>query len=48
MGFEVKKSQINLKDPIKEIGEFPLKVNLDHNLEAEITLIVSAEAEEKS
>src|SRR3989338_5460315 len=32
MGFDVKKSQINLASPIKELGEFPVKINLDHNL----------------
>lgn len=41
MGYEVKKSQVMLKEPIKELGEFPVKVNLDHNLEAEIRLIIS-------
>jgi large subunit ribosomal protein L9 len=43
MGFDVKKSQVKLGDPIKELGEFPVSINLDHNLEAEIKLIVSAE-----
>ena len=46
-GFEVKKSQINLDQPVKELGEFPIKINLDHNLEAEITLIVSPEEKEE-
>jgi len=44
-GFEVKKTQIDLKKPIKELGEFPTKIALDHNLEAEITVIVTAEKE---
>lgn len=43
MGFDVKKSQIDLPEPIKKVGEFPLKVNLDHNLEVGITLLVSEE-----
>ena len=43
MGFEVKKSQISLEKPIKELGEFPVKINLDHNLEIEIKLIVTEE-----
>ena len=43
MGFEVKKSQVKLKEPIKELGEFPVSINLDHNLEAEIKVIISAE-----
>lgn len=45
MGFDVKKSQITLSEPIKDLGEFPIKINLDHNLEAEITLTISAEGE---
>jgi len=44
---EVKKSQIKLKNPIKEIGEFPVNINLDHNLEAEIKVIVTAEKGEE-
>ena len=44
MGFEVKKSQILLESPIKETGEFPIKVNLDHNLEVEIKVIVAGDA----
>ncbi|MFH1423703.1 MAG: 50S ribosomal protein L9 [Candidatus Nealsonbacteria bacterium] len=42
-GFEVKKTQILLKEPIKEIGEFPIKIQLGHNLEAEIKLIIVEE-----
>ncbi len=45
MGFNVKKSQINLKDPIKELGEFPVKISLDHNLETEINVIITEEKE---
>ncbi|HLD70669.1 MAG TPA: 50S ribosomal protein L9 [Negativicutes bacterium] len=41
MGFDVKKSQIKLEHPIKETGEFQVKVNLDHNLEIELQLIIS-------
>jgi len=43
MGFEIKKTQIDLGEPIKEIGEFPLKIRFDHNLEADIRVIVSQE-----
>jgi|SRR3989344_2173019 len=43
MGFEVKKSQVQLDKPIKEVGEFPIKISLDHNLEAEIRLIIGEE-----
>ncbi len=45
MGFIIKKSQINLQNPIKEIGEFPIKINLDHNLEVEIKVLISEEKE---
>lgn len=40
MGFDVKKSQIDLANPIKQTGEFKLKINLEHNLEAEINLSI--------
>ena len=48
LGFDVKKSHIKLEEPIKELGEFPVKDTLEHNLEAEINVIISGEkAEEK-
>ncbi len=43
MGFEVKKSQVKLESPIKELGEFAVNVALEHNLEAELKVIISAE-----
>jgi large subunit ribosomal protein L9 len=43
MGFKIKKNQIDLKDPIQEIGEFPVKIKFEHNLEAEIRVIVTEE-----
>jgi len=43
LGFEVKKTQIELADPIKEMGEFPVKIKFEHNLEAEIKLIITEE-----
>lgn len=43
MGFEIKKSQIKLENPIKELGEFPVKINLDHNLEVEVKVIITSE-----
>ena len=43
LGFEVKKDQINLEKPIKELGEFPLKVSFDHGLETEIKIVVVEE-----
>lgn len=41
-GYDIKKTQIDLKEPIGELGEFPVKVKIEHNLEAEITVIVSS------
>ncbi|MDP4009264.1 MAG: 50S ribosomal protein L9 [bacterium] len=43
MGFAVKKSKIQLKEPIKELGEFSVPVSLDHNLEATIRVLVVGE-----
>ena len=43
MGFAVKKSQVRLENPIKELGEFPVSIILGHNLEAEIKVIITAE-----
>lgn len=43
LGFEIKKSQIDLPEPIKELGEFPVKIKLEHNLEAEIRVIITEE-----
>lgn len=47
MGFEVKKSQILLEEPIKEVGEFQVKIALEEGLEPEITVVVNAEEEEE-
>ena len=44
MGFAIKKEQIQLEEPLKETGEFPVKVSLEHNLEAEIRVIITEEA----
>jgi len=41
MGLEVKKNQVQLESPITELGEFPVKVRFDHNLEAELRIIVN-------
>lgn len=43
MGFEVKKSKIILEEPIKTLGEFPVKISLEHNLEVEVRVIVVEE-----
>ncbi|MDO8436118.1 MAG: 50S ribosomal protein L9 [bacterium] len=46
-GFNVKKGQIDLAQPIKELGEFPVKIKFEHNLEAQIRIIVVKEQGEK-
>jgi len=43
IGFEIKKSKITLDQPIKALGEYSVKISLDHNLEAEIRVIVIEE-----
>lgn len=46
-GFDIKKSQIELAEPIKDLGEYPVKIKLEHNLEAEIRVIVTKKEEEE-
>jgi len=41
-GFEVRKDQVMAGD-IKEVGENEVTINLDHGLEARITLIINSE-----
>ena len=43
LGLEVKKNQIDLAEPIKEVGEYPVKIKFDHNLESQIQIIVNGE-----
>ena len=45
MGYDVKKSKIILEEPIKTLGEFPIKISLEHNLEVEVRIIVVEEKE---
>jgi large subunit ribosomal protein L9 len=45
MDFQIDKSQIILESPIKELGEFDVKLSFNHNLEAEIKVIVSEKEE---
>jgi large subunit ribosomal protein L9 len=42
-GFEIKKSQVKLENPIKELGEFPVSISLTHNMEAEVKVIIVSE-----
>lgn len=46
-GFDIKRSQIGLEKPIKEVGEWPVKIFLPHGLEAEIRVIIEEETEEE-
>jgi large subunit ribosomal protein L9 len=46
-GMDIKKGQIEM-DPIKDLGEFPVKIKFEHNLEAEIKVIVNKIADEES
>lgn len=42
-GINIDKEYIKLKDPIKEIGDYEIKINLPHNLEANIKVVISEE-----
>ena len=43
LGFEIKKSQIELEKPLEELGEFPVKIKFEDNLEAEVKVIITEE-----
>lgn len=43
LGFNLPKNRIELEKPIEEIGEFPVKIKFEHNLEAEIKVIITNE-----
>jgi large subunit ribosomal protein L9 len=45
IGFDIKKEQVILDKPIKELGEFPVKIELEHHLEANISLIIEPHTE---
>ncbi len=40
---EISKKQINLKEPIKKTGEFPVKIAFAHNLEVDIKVVITEE-----
>lgn len=42
-GFAVDKSKVVVDEPIKELGDFEVTLNLEHGLEARIAVIVEAE-----
>ena len=43
LSFDVKKAQVDLKDPIEVLGEFQVKIKLEHNLEATVKIIIVPE-----
>jgi len=47
-GIEIEKSQVKLGEPIKELGEHEVNIELPHNLEAKIKLIVIQENKDDS
>ena len=40
-GFDIKKSQVDLAKPIKEIGEYNIRLEFDYGLEAEVHLSIT-------
>jgi large subunit ribosomal protein L9 len=45
-GFEINVDQVLVPEPIKELGEYEVTLNLPHGLEAKITLIISSKENE--
>lgn len=45
LGYKISKNQVKIKTPIKKLGEHNAAIVLPHGLEAEIKIIVVAEAE---
>ena len=43
LGYDVKKNQIELEESLQQMGEFPVKVKFQDNLEAEIRVIITEE-----
>jgi len=41
MGYDIEKNQVQLKEPIKELGEYKCMISFPHKLESEITVIVA-------
>ena len=46
--FEIKKEQIKLESPIKELGEYEAVVEFPHNLETKIKIIVIEEKQKEA
>lgn len=45
IGYDIKKSQIELKEDIEELGEYEATIKFEHNLETQIKLIVVEETQ---
>lgn len=45
MGYNVDKDDVVLETPIKEAGEFPIKLKFAHNLEAKVRIIIKGSEE---
>jgi large subunit ribosomal protein L9 len=45
MGYDIDKEDVVLESPIKEVGEFPIKLKFAHNLEAEVKIIIKGSEE---
>ena len=46
-GFEIKKEQIKLEKPIKELGEYEAVIEFPHNLETKMKVLVVEETKKK-
>jgi len=46
-GFEVAKKNVKLAEPIKELGEYDIMLEMDHGLEAKIKIIINEQVGEK-
>lgn len=46
-GFDIKKSQVKLEEPIKDVGEYDVVIEFPHGLEAKIKVIVAEERKEE-
>jgi large subunit ribosomal protein L9 len=42
-GYLISKNQINILEPIKEVGEFSILIKLPHNLESTVAVVVEEE-----
>jgi len=42
-GVKIEKSNIKIKKPIKEIGEYQIQINLKHGIEAKVNVLIEGE-----